>query len=191
MFLEPSLSSIIIATLRGGKLKNLGDTYIKGWYLLILSSILQAVLAINKAIGISLINNILNKNFVLFIAISYILLVIVAIMNIKKRYMLVLLIGIILNFLVIMANEGQMPVSTEGIKGINKETYIENRSLDVKHIAVTKDTRLVYLSDIILIDRPYPLPKVISIGDVFLMLGLFMFFQEEMVKRNQEISHVS
>jgi hypothetical protein len=103
-------------------------------------------------------------------------------MNIQRKSMKLFVIGVLLNFLVISFNGGKMPVSITGIKGINSTTIeLPNREFDIKHIAVTPNTKLVYLADIILIPRPYPLPKILSIGDVFLMLGLFVFIQEVMV----------
>ncbi len=74
-----------------------------------------------------------------------------------------------------------MPVSLNGIKGINEYVELPLKEFDIKHKGVTPDTKLVYLADIILIPRPYPLPKILSIGDIFLILGLFLFLQEAMV----------
>jgi len=59
-------------------------------------------------------------------------------------------------------------------------------------VAVSKDTKFVYLADIILIPRPYPLPKILSLGDIFLMIGVFVFFQEEMfIEKKKSISQGS
>jgi hypothetical protein len=88
-----------------------------------------------------------------------------------------------LNAAVIAANDGKMPVSMTGISGIHQESVIPERDSDIKHIGVNNNTKLVYLADIILIPRPYPLPKILSIGDVFIMAGVFLFFQKEMKPR--------
>ena len=68
---------------------------------------------------------------------------------------------------------------------------LPNREFDIKHEAVTPDTKLVYLADIILIPRPYPLPKILSIGDIFIILGLFVFIQEIMVLNDEEKNDLS
>ena len=108
------------------------------------------------------------------------------IMNIEKKYMRLLLIGILLNLIVIAGNGGKMPVSLNGLKGMHVETALPHREFDIKHIGITENTKFKYLADIILIPKPYPFPKILSIGDIFLMLGIFMFFQEEIFIKKKE-----
>lgn len=182
MFLEPSILSIALAKLRGGKFKRLEDVHIKGWYFLILSLVLQLGLSILKFSNLSFANAIINDYFFYLHLISYLLLILGISLNIKKLSMKVFLIGLLLNFLVIFSNGGKMPVSVDGIGGMNN-TSIEIKSYDIKHIAMTDSTKIPYLADIIAIPPPYPLPKIISIGDIFLMLGLYIFFQEAMVRK--------
>lgn len=186
MFLEPSIISISIAKLRKGKFINLENVNIKGWYLFIIAALIQVALSILKRIGFSIGNLTFKDYFISLHALSYILMITCIVLNIKKAYMKMFLFGIILNFLVIFSNGGQMPVSLDGISGIHSETKIPKTDFDIKHKSVDKDTKLVYLSDILLIPPPYPLPKILSIGDVFLMLGLFIFFQMEMIKNNKQ-----
>ena len=192
MFIEPTLISLIIAKLRGGRFKNLENVNIKAWYLFIIAALLQGILSIIKYIDLAGLNQMILRYKIVIIGITYLLMIITALLNIKKNYMKIFLIGIILNLIVIMGNGGYMPVSLEGIKGIAQESVLPEREFDVKHVAVTKDTKFVYLADIILLPRPYPLPKILSLGDIFLMLGAFVFFQEEMfIKKKKSISQVS
>lgn len=192
MFLEPTVLSLLVAKLRRGRFSNFKNVYIKGWYLLIISASIQGSLSIIKKIDTPWGDKLLTEYLIYGIMISYILMITAIILNIKKNHMKIFLIGIILNFIVIMGNGGQMPVSLEGLKGIHTETILPDRGFDIKHRAVTKDTRFVYLGDIILLSKPYPLPKILSIGDIFLMLGTFMFFQEEMLShKKKSISQVS
>ena len=192
MFIEPTLISVIIAKLRGGRFKNLENVHIRAWYLLILSALIQGILSLFKYSNIYNINYFIVNYKTVIIGITYLLMIITAILNINKNYIKVFLIGIILNLIVIVGNGGHMPVSLEGIKGINQETILPEREFDIKHVAVNKDTKFVYLADIILIPRPYPLPKILSLGDIFLMIGVFVFFQEEMfIEKKKSISQVS
>lgn len=180
MFIEPTLLSILIAKLKGGKIRNLEKVHIKGWYLFWASAFLQGGISLVKKYDIPILSRFITNYFIYFIILSYLLLIITIFFNIKKSYMKFFLIGIILNFIVIIGNNGQMPVSLNGIKGINTENVLPEREFDIKHRAVTKDTKFVYLADIILIPKPYPLAKILSIGDVFLIVGNFLFFQEEL-----------
>ncbi|WFA07951.1 DUF5317 domain-containing protein [Tissierella sp. Yu-01] len=170
MFIEPTVLSILIGKLRGGYFRNIENVQIKGWYLLIVAALIQVLLSLFKV----------SEYLLLFISITYMLIILISLINIKKSYMKLFLIGVILNFIVIFGNGGKMPVSISGIKGIHQETTLPERTYDIKHVALNKDTRFIYLADIILIPRPYPLPKILSIGDIFIMIGTYMFFQVEM-----------
>lgn len=186
MFLEPTILSIGLAKIRRGKLKNLEDVQIRGWYLLILSWILQFGLSIFKSYDSTFSNIIMKDYFFYLYGLSYLLLIIGVSLNIKKTSMKIFLFGLVLNCLVIFSNGGKMPVSIDGIKGINNtnsNVEIKINDFDIKHKFIDKNTKLPYLADIIRIPPPYPLPKIISIGDVFLMGGVFIFFQETMVKK--------
>lgn len=192
MFIEPALLSLLVAKLRGGRFKNLENVKIKGWYVYIIAAIIQGSLSIINKLHTPWGNKIISDYLIHIIIITYLITIITVALNIKKNYMKIFIIGIILNLIVIVGNGGQMPVSLEGVKGIHTETTLPERGYDIKHRAVTEDSRFVYLADIILIPRPYPLPKILSIGDVFLMLGIFVFFQEEMLlHKKKPISQVS
>ena len=183
MFIEPSVLSIIIAKFKGGKFKNLEKVEIKGFYLIAISALLQLSSSLSKKINIGLVEEIISNYLIYIILISYILLIAVALLNIKSFYMKLFLIGILLNLVVIMANNGKMPVSIRGLKGIYLETELPEREFDIKHTKINKDTKLRFLADIILIDKPYPLPKILSIGDLFIMGGVFFFFHIEMLRK--------
>lgn len=182
MFVEPMIFSLIIAKIRKGTFANIEKLEFQKWYLIPIAGGIQLALTLLQRVNPSWAKVLLEDYFIYIHAFSYILILLFTLMNIKKKSMKLFLIGILLNFLVITFNGGKMPVSIQGIKGINSPTIeLPYREFDIKHVAVTPNTKLVYLADIILIPRPYPLPKILSIGDVFLMLGLFVFIQEVMV----------
>lgn len=185
MFLEPAVLSIIVAKLRGGHLKNLENVCIKGWYFFLIAALIQGLLSIGKKTDIALANKILEGYSVYIIVFTFFLMIVAVILNIKKNYMKMLFIGLVLNLIVIAGNDGKMPVFLNGIEGIRDEISVDVQlpqgEFDIKHEAAGKNTKFIYLADIILIPKPYPLPKILSIGDIFLMLGAFQFFQEEMV----------
>lgn len=182
MIIEPTILSLIVAKIRKGKFKNLEKIEIKAWYLLLLAASIQIILSVAKGRGLSIKGISFEDYFFYLHTLSYLLMIICILLNLSKNSMKALLIGIILNFIVIFANGGKMPVSLNGVRGINDNiSQLPISEFDIKHQGVTPDTKFVYLSDIILIDQPYPLPKILSIGDIFLMIGLFMFLQEAMV----------
>ena len=183
LIIEPTILSLIVAKIRKGKLKNLEKIEIKAWYLLLIAAIIQIISSIIKSREIVLKGIEFEDYFFYLHTLSYILMILCVILNLNKNSMKVFLIGIILNFIVIFANGGKMPVSLNGIRGINDSIAMElNLSdFDIKHQGITPETKFAYLSDIILLPKPYPLPKILSVGDIFIMIGLFMFLQEAMV----------
>lgn len=180
MFLEPSLLSMAIAKLRGGKLKNLSNVEFKGYFLFISAFLLQGLLAFFNNSDFQKIKYFANTYFYYIILLSYIMMIIASLINIRKTYMKLFLIGIVLNFIVIMANGGKMPVYFSPNLNI-KETVIEEREYDIIHTVADENTKFIFLADIITIPKPYPLPKILSLGDVFIMAGVFVFFQKEML----------
>lgn len=84
--------------------------------------------------------------------------------------------GTLLNLVPIAFNNGKMPVQlNETLSGTH---------FDIGHVLLTEATRFRWLSDIIFIREPYPFPKIISIGDIFIVIGVFLLIQQIMVNEN-------
>jgi hypothetical protein len=97
---------------------------------------------------------------------------------------MLIFIGVLLNFIVMAANGGRMPVSPEAAS-ILDPFFIEalKNGLYGKHTLITESTRLALLGDIIPLSAPYPKEQVISLGDVVMNIGVFFFIQKLMVKQ--------
>ncbi len=89
--------------------------------------------------------------------------------------------GSFLNALVMMVNGGMMPVDAGAVQKVGLVEMIDvlKTGADNKHIILGEGTKLGFLADII------PLPgfwgigmKVISVGDLVVALGLFIFVFE-------------
>ncbi|KZK16174.1 hypothetical protein A3962_07360 [Meiothermus taiwanensis] len=81
--------------------------------------------------------------------------------------------GLFCNALVIFANRGHMPVSSEALYKVGLESYIPRlqQQYDAVHTLMTDSTRLWFLADIIPV-RILGYTNVISLGDVYLMVGI-------------------
>lgn len=192
MFIEAIVLGFIVALCRRGKIRNIERIHIKGWYLFILAGLIQGSISWLKGENLLLGPVFFDRYFVYVHLITYILLIVGIIFNIKKRFMVFLLIGIVLNFIVIFSNGGKMPVSFKNVKGY--EHYGEEapeKPYDIKHSLVSEDTKFVYLADVIVLPRPYPLARIISIGDIFIMIGMFLFFQESMIVKGLNLNRYS
>ena len=106
-------------------------------------------------------------------------------MNIDKKGMWIILIGAILNFIVVVMNKNRMPISFDGLRLAGLENMIDDiRNGSISNYMsldeVTNWTK--HLGKYIVIPKPYPMAKVISIGDIFMSLGIIFFIQGEMLK---------
>lgn len=92
-------------------------------------------------------------------------------------------VGLLLNMLVIGANGGRMPVDAAmaawaGLDGVEEALTAASH---FRHTLMDETTRLRFLGDIIPIPKPLPRPGVASIGDLFIVVGLFILVQKAMV----------
>src|ERR1051326_2782255 len=84
--------------------------------------------------------------------------------------LLIASLGVLLNCLVVTANGGYMPrAATDGWPAVSEPSASE-RLVNVAPIG--RETRLVFLADILPEPRWIPLPNILSIGDVLLAGGL-------------------
>jgi hypothetical protein len=95
--------------------------------------------------------------------------------------MVLVLVGITLNLLAIAANGGYMPIPPEALARLG----VGEAASDMKPGSVvvgSKDVLLPsqqalfwMLGDILVIPEPFPQPTAMSIGDIVLAVGVFLF----------------
>lgn len=88
-----------------------------------------------------------------------------------------ILAGVFLNFLVMAVNGGRMPVSLEAASVLDPY-YVDmltNRTVITKHFLLDDSTLLPFLGDIIPLSAPYPRTQAISIGDIVMNIGIFIY----------------
>lgn len=161
--------AIAVALLRGGRLTNLADVRLRGWWLLFLGFGMQAIPNFfpqapwAHQIGVAL------------ILLSYLPLITLVWLNRREPGMWLAGVGIMMNFSVIAANGG-MPVLPQAaqLAGGSADVSFEAH---VKHVLLDERTRMAFLGDIIPIRV---LRQVISLGDVFLAVGLAQFLEAEL-----------
>ncbi|MDP2725937.1 MAG: DUF5317 family protein [Dehalococcoidia bacterium] len=90
----------------------------------------------------------------------------------------VLAAGMASNFLVIAANFGQMPGPLEKLTAAGYSGPIPGYWSNFK--VINENTPLWFLGDNFLIGHPWPLPSVLSFGDLLIIVGAFWFFQRVM-----------
>lgn len=93
--------------------------------------------------------------------------------------------GLFLNFIPILFN-GRMPVSLDPLLKTRNEKVIqvllENRSLT--HV-LDQGSKLSFLGDWIPLPPPYYMPKVISVGDIMISIGIYVLIVLHGTKRRK------
>lgn len=165
--------ALAIAVLRGGRLTNLGDIELRYWWLLLVALGLQLATGwlpdTNWGEGLAL----------AMVLISYGLLMALVLLNRTKTGMWLTGLGVLMNFTVIAINGG-MPVLAEAAEVASGFTVTEpDLSGSFKHIILDSTSRLTLLADVIPL-RLGTLGQVISLGDVFLAVGLGRYLEHEL-----------
>lgn len=165
--------ALAIAVLRGGRLTNLGDVELRAWWLLLIALGLQ--------LGTSLLPDTdwAEGLGVVMVLASFFFLMVLVLLNRNRTGMWLAGLGVLMNFTVIALNGG-MPVLAEAAEVASGFTVTEpDLSGSFKHVILDETSRLTLLSDVIPI-RLWSLGQVISLGDVFLAVGLGLFLEQEL-----------
>lgn len=175
MFFESMVLGVLLGWIRGGRIKHLLPKTPDYAPLVILAFFLQLALNFDGQRW-----GFLTAGLLYIHLGSYILLFVFLALNYKLPGMLVISLGVFLNFLVIALNGGSMPVSTAELRPDLLAKLLEGR--DLLHSPVVSTTRLVYLSDIISV----PGGGKISLGDIYMNIGLAYYLQQAMQRKKVE-----
>lgn len=172
--------ALAVAIFRGGRLVNLGDIELKLWWLLFIAFGLQ--------LGSDLLPDDATVPGLSMILASYVLLMVLVWFNRPKPGMWIAGLGVLANFTVIAANGG-MPVmagAAEVASGFTVST--PDLSGTFKHIPLDETSRLTFFADVIPL-RLLGIGEVISVGDLFLALGLAVFLEHELRRPRRWFKH--
>ena len=179
--------SIIIGLLRNGKLSSLSEISLKRIELIVLACLIQGGLIF---LGSKKIKFVLDYSSYMIIF-SYIVLLLAVWYNRKLKGIKIIAMGIIFNFIVIVANGGQMPVLLSSLykAGLNDFALVLKEGIYVTHTLITEKTLFGFLADVIPLPSPFPDPSVVSAGDFLMFYGVFCLIQNAMLKEelNSEI----
>ncbi|MCZ6519451.1 MAG: DUF5317 domain-containing protein [Actinobacteria bacterium] len=174
--------ALVIAILRGGRLINLGDIELKAWWLLLVSLALQFGTrwlpdeTWSETVG------------VVMVLASFAFLMILVMLNRSKPGMWIAGLGVLMNFTVIAFNGG-MPVLAGAAEVASGFIVAEpDISGSFKHVLLDETSRLVFFADVIPL-RLGGIGEVISLGDIFLALGLGVFLEQELRRPRRWFKH--
>lgn len=188
MLVEAVLIPLLIGKLRGGKFKNILNIEVKLWWLVTVAGLIEFVASWIRARELGSVWIFIDANILWIHVVSYGLLIAVLLLNRFQKGFILLLIGTILNFTVIAANDGRMPVEIESVEHMMSADTVEalKTGSDLTHTVLTDSTKLKLLGDIIHLPKPYPLPKSLSVGDLLIIAGVFVIIQGLMISTKKE-----
>lgn len=173
MMIETMVISIILGKLRGGKLANLADISLEKWGFIPAGFFLSYISIYLITQG----NSFLMNNFVFVQLASNLLLLLTLYFNRKTKPFILVSVGILSNVIPMTFNGGRMPVSQWALQkaGLVEELALIADNRIVTHTLIDLNTEFVFLADTIPL-----LNKVISVGDIFVALGIFLIIQKYM-----------
>lgn len=176
MYLDIIAWGIIAGWIRGGKVANLGNLPVKGLWAILFLGLLELYIKNTQTADRLLVNKTLIMSF-------YCIIFLLLVINRKIAGVNFLLAGLALNFLVMAANGGRMPVSEWAVNAAGLAEYLPELYAGTasRHFLLTESTNLKCLADIIPLPPPYPLAKVLSLGDVILFIGIIKIVAKGML----------
>jgi hypothetical protein len=166
----------------GGRASDLTHVQVRWGWLAPLAFLMQAYLIFFPA---ERAGDVLSPRSLLLVA-SQVLLFVVIWQNRHLGGIKVIGLGLLLNSLVMVVNGGFMPITPETLVQIGYDGnasqletgYIVGRTKNV--VAEPGESSLWFLSDVMVIPRPFPIPTALSLGDLLIVLGVFFFLREAM-----------
>jgi len=166
----------------GGRASDLTHVHLRWGWLAPLAFLMQAYLIFFPA---ERAGDLLSPRSLLLVA-SHVLLFVVIWQNRQLSGIKIIGMGLLLNFLVMIVNGGFMPITPETLARIGYDGnaaqletgYIVGRTKNV--VAEPGEASLWFLSDVMVIPRPFPIPTALSLGDLLIVLGVFLFLRESM-----------
>lgn len=165
--------ALAVAVIRGGRLVNLADIELRAWWLLFLALGLQVATRWLPDSGWA------EEAGVGMVLLSFFLLMVMVLLNRSKPGMWIAGVGVLMNFVVIAVNGG-MPVLA-GAAEVASGFTVSNPDLSgtFKHVPLDDTSRLTFFADVVPL-RLAGIGEVISLGDIFLALGLGVFLEHEL-----------
>jgi hypothetical protein len=164
--------AVVVGLLRGGKLRNLTEIRVRAWWML--------MIGFGAQIGAEFLPSSRHSLAVGLVLVSYLPLLLFVWLNRQSAGLWIAGIGVLMNFTVIAVNGGMpvLPIAVELAGGSGE------LALGAKHVLLTGSTRLPFLADIV------PLPgSVVSLGDVFLAIGVAVFLEDQLRRPVRLFAH--
>ena len=171
--------SVLIALMRGGSLRRLGDVPLRwGWVALLAFGLQIYLIYFPEARAEGLLS---PRAGILIL--SYALIFSVVWRNRRLPGVWLIGAGLVANFTVMVLNGGYMPITAEALEQVGHSRNIMGsgigaRVMGTKDLVLPRELTIAWwLSDIFVLPPPFPIPSVFSIGDLLIAAGMFHLVQ--------------
>jgi Family of unknown function (DUF5317) len=154
---------ILTVPLAGGRLSRLAEVRLRWLWLAFVAFGVQVVLVTVVPEGDAGLHRVLHLA-------TYALVGACVVRNLDLRFLWVAAVGGLLNLIAIAANGGVMPAS----RGALDTAGLEVKSGEFANSDAVDDARLAFLGDVFAIPAGWPGANVFSVGDVVMVLGVFL-----------------
>jgi len=167
MYLDVLIFGLLLGLVRKGSIRNLGQLPLQGlaWFLCLgaLELGMQFTQAPER-----------RTLYTVLIMVSGAVGAVLLWLNRKLPGVWLVFAGLALNFAVMAANGGRMPVSEWAAVVTGQQEHLPQliSGESSRHLLLTASTPLGFLGDVIPLPRWYPVPRVLSIGDIFIGAGV-------------------
>ncbi len=172
MLFEAALLAIIVGLVAGGRLGRLKDLELRAPWLFIAAAVVQVGLMVAGVRGALWAGRVGPAVYL----VTLVMVLLGLWWNRRLPGAVVVGVGVLLNFLVIAANGGSMPVDRALAQRAGNDALVKllDSPTYTRHEPVTEGTRLRALGDVVALPTLIPRPKFFcpgSIGDVFVTVG--------------------
>ena len=181
IFLVAALAGVVLGYVLGGRVANLASLRLKWIWLVLVGLILQLLI-----FPLFSDRPVLLYGTVPLHILSYVLVFVFLVLNLRVRSLLMLGCGALLNFAAIAANSGRMPASVTALERAGLTVAAESLANVGSHgniLLMGESTRLNILGDWLYLPKWIPLATAFSIGDLLIMIGLAWMIVEGMRRR--------
>jgi hypothetical protein len=182
------VSAVLIGLARGGRLRRLANLPLRWAWIALVAFGLQFYLIYFP----EPVNEGIFSTRVVVLMFSYVLLFAVVWRNRALPGFWLIGLGFLSNFAVMLLNGGYMPITAESLAQVGHSRNILSPEPGAR-VRATKDIVLPreqtfawWLSDIFVLPPPFLIPRVFSLGDVFIALGAFQLIQNGMSTDEKE-----
>ncbi|SHG97804.1 hypothetical protein SAMN02745245_00213 [Anaerosphaera aminiphila DSM 21120] len=173
MIIEAILIGLLLVKILGGNFTNLMEFKIKGIKVLLIGVLLNIIIYLFSSVDFGFVTKLIIDNYTVLHIFSLLFIIAGLILNYDNAGIVTIVLGLSLNIIPIILN-GKMPVSKEALiaTGNSKVIEIITQGRSLSH-GIFNSPKALFLSDIIALKSPYS-PKVISVGDIVISVGLII-----------------